>query len=454
MKRYNISLAFAALFMAVSCNTSDKRDDYVSLSMLSYTFSGTTTDTVMIGVSSSVEWNCESDSDQFIAEKAGRDSARIISAPNMTGDILSGNIVFTAGTASTGFRVDRLPRHFEGSFVDYPPMSGGCISRNGKFAGYVNTEQIDGKYVYTAFRINLETGEIIEVQGIDQNGNHKEMSAISDDGRLYVVRSYNTYVFYDGEEIDMFVPEGYRGPIVESISADGSVLVGYLSDSQNLYQPVKWTSFGAECELLERPDDNAGGTGVYPGSMARGCSADGSVVYGSEWKFYGLIYWRDGRMFNPGIDYADISYDDKGSPLVGRIKMGPDVMKISPNGKYIAASYIVQADYAGEYPVLINTETGGMDFLEKVKGFAASAVTDDGLVFGYSPTFGMTTGCVLDFEGRKTIAISDWFKSEYGIHVGDDRIVMYHPCDNVFWGSKPVAGGTGMLYPDWHLVIK
>lgn len=454
-----------ALIAIISCKNDEVAiSDYVELSMLSYSFSDSGPDSVIVGVKSNVDWSAESDNEKYFpVEKVGEDSLIIRSIPTENGSSVRGAISFVAGTAKAVFNADRLQKYFKGNLMDYETTSRGAVSLSGKYAAYIY-EYMDesGRFASAGYKINLETRDMesLEIPPLDEYYRYNEISGISDDGQTIMFTNNEnaiTDIYRNGEKLTLSTPEGSLYPNVNGMSADGTIFVGTVR-MQGTYIPVKWADSGAEYELLENPEQSAGGDGTWPGTIPRGCSADGSVIYGSEWRHQGLVYWKDGVLHNLGVEYGKCVQDPNNEYkyYISRIVQYSDNNRISPNGKYIASSYI---DFDSEYqetecPVLINTETGEVDFLTEVPMAAGTAVTDDGLMFGGTPTLGISYGLVFDFEARTSIPISDWFLENKGLVIEDNRIVCKIPNDKVYFGYRMQAGGTGPIYPYWHLVIE
>lgn len=457
MRKLTYILAVLTSFVFAACTTEYITEDYIELSRSSYSFRQK--DSVAIVVSSNTQWTAvSSDEAHFQTEQKGEDTLIVRAFPDESGMSVSGTVTFTAGTVSKMLEVEILQEHFCGSFVDYPPLSRGAISPSGKFAAYLE-EKMDGSK--EAFRFNLETGASEEIAIPQSKYSFDGVLAISDDGSTIIFEDNMnavSEVYRDGKLLTLALPEGGKNPTPQAMSADGTVFVGYYREGEppyNYCRPIKWTDSGADYVLLDYPTESVGGDDVGSGVMARGCSADGSVIYGSEWRSMGLVFWKDEVLYNPGIDYGKFETDPNNpyKVYVSRIVLYSDVRKVSPNGKYIAASYIYfdEDHYEHECPVLIDTENYEVQILKEVDNSTALSVTDDGIVFGGTPTYGMSNGIVIDFDGKKSIPVSEWFMSEKGIVMDDNRFVYYSPDPNTYFGNKRVDNG---IYPNWHLVIE
>lgn len=195
-----------------------------------------------------------------------------------------------------------------------------------------------------------------DLEGWDQ------VTAISGDGRYIAYQDVSgslTMLRVDDQEVEIKLPEGYRTPRIQYISNDGSIMVGYCRSLTAIdgWKPtvsVKWTN--GEPEILESPDHNIWGDKFTLDVMARGSSSDGSVIYGSEWTDFGVIYWKNGEAYFSGYEFADKSTNRT-------IITEADRSNVNPNGKYIGCS---EAEiYTGSFPVktpaVINTERNELD---------------------------------------------------------------------------------------------
>lgn len=455
MRRLTYVFAVLTSLVFAACTTEYITEDYIEISRSSYSFRQK--DSVAIVVNSNTQWTAvSSDETHFQTEQKGEDTLIVRAFPDELGMSVSGTVTFTAGAASKMLEVEILQEHFSGSFVDYPILSRGAISPSGKYAAYLEEKSYDSR---KAVRYNLENGASEEMVVPQSQKMFDGVLAISDDGRTVIFednQNATSEVYRDGELLNLAIPEGGKNPTPQAMSADGTIFVGwYRAPERPFNRPVKWTNSGAEYELLDYPTESIAETGVGNGVMARGCSADGSVIYGSEWRAQGLLFWKDGELYNPGIDYGKLEFDENNpyKAYVSRIVLYSDVRKISPNGKYLAASYIYfdEDHYEHECPVLIDTENYEVQILKELDNTTALTVTDDGIVFGGTPTYGASQGLIIDFDAKKSIPISEWFMSNKGIVVEDNRFIYYSPDPNIYFGCKRVDNG---MYPNWHLVIE
>ena len=453
-----ISIALVAGLLLSSCNKDNAGSGYLNLSVNGYTFGWSGGDTLRVEVMTNAgEWTAEPDSPAIKAEKDG-DEAVITMQPNETSEYVSGTVTFTAGGLTRELYVDQMPKMYDGMFKDFPLTDGDiAMSRNGKYIGYITqTLQSDDTYKYESWLLDTETGEVKVLEEPPYAGagetNYNGIRCLSDDARFIVFQNDGEAVYamtIDGEPYDIKVPDGYHSPGVEQMSADGSVWVGYIKkEGGPLYVPCKWVD--GEPEVLEYPEILIDGvTPTYNGTMARGCSDDGSVIYGSEWTSFLMLYWVDDELVNIGYDNGELINE---SDSVNGLHTESQNTSMSPDGRYVGCKYGL-GSMSGAVPALIDTQTGRyytMDFDGTVL-----TIGPDGTVFGASPSFGVSQGLVLDFENNTSVALEDWLYQEYGVNIGSGRMVNKVSTDgNVLFGYRISAGAMGASYSYWFIRLK
>lgn len=158
------------------------------------------------------------------------------------------------------------------------------------------------------------------------------------------------------------------GSFAKAISADGNVIAGYFNTHNGAYlTPCMWTKGGGgdyTLTLLPMPDGAKGGQ-----TMA--VSADGSVVGGyvrlADSSKYPAL-WKDGECII--IDYAKFGLED-GSYSI-------DLSGMSANGRFITVSveggygyvYDVEKDEAHSLPIIDYIYSSFGDILSDISGFA------------------------------------------------------------------------------------
>jgi len=195
----------------------------------------------------------------------------------------------------------------------------------------------------------------------------------------------------NGELSYLQAPETAFGSSAWAVSEDGEVAVGYYFDANYKTQPCYWDATG-NYHNLPVPTENEVGFEV-DGAAARWMSADGSVVLGYLVDNFGtwpLTLWRrqGGEYVCDPIckDYFEDDYQ-KGKPYMVFGSNG-NAMAISANGKWIAFS--VQAEYDPfnwdvepdpAKGARMNLDTKKMELVEDV--FIMSAISNNGTVLAY-----------------------------------------------------------------------
>lgn len=461
-----IAAAFSALTLTAAC-TETVMKDQIYLSHSSFTFKAQG-ETVEVKVDANTDWSVSGQPEWITVADQSDTSIFITAAANDADQMRDGTVEFKAGSASKIFTVSQLGKSFTGKFVDINYASRVVFSRNGRFHAGIIQEYLSDGYSTMTYPVIVDsyTGELTKYDG-DQD--YTEVRAISDDGKVFSVslQSGGTVIFRDGQpsKVEM---SGYTWIGVEAMSSDGSVMVGYAQkQGEWSFVPVKWTDMQAE--ILEMPETNSWGEPLSNGAMARGCSEDGSVIYGSEWDNQGLIYWRDGKMFFPGKDEAEIKHViieswfgiEEGEALC-TVTKSAEPYCMSPDGHYIAAGYNDYKDNGDQpstplsYAAVIDTETGEVhyvksDLLNEITGIS---VDNDGICYGGSPAQGVSEGYAIDYRTSTVTPINEWMQTKYGIVVDMDRIVLGVSADgNIINGWKVLPSLLGVQYLGWYYIV-
>lgn len=448
----------AACLLAAICLTSCQEEvmdapSYIYPEYSSYSF-GSMPDTVSILIESNVDWTADRDAGWLLAEKTvdedGRQWLTVSVLENEEIEPRTASVILSAGTVSVNITFMQNGASFTGLFEylsEYPYTYGVISSQNVKYV--IGMKDADAEGYYIPEIINVETGERRELEATNE---YDYAVAVSDEGDDYILNSrrYGGYAVYvDDQLVELTAPEGYKisGAAVEGMSGDGRVIVGalYSEESGTGRFPCKWVD--GVCEILERPDSSAYGTptGAY-GTLARDCSADGSVIYGTEWSSssFALCFWRDGEMFYPGGDYAEMN-----GYLADRICKTAEYGGLSPNGKWLAARF-----ENGTYPVIINTDTYEVNILKDISSdMTGMTCSDDGLLFAASPSMGCTSGHVIDPVAGTCVSTQEYFKTEYGLNLSSGLIISKVSDDKTRYFGYQAGYGTGGLFSVTYLYL-
>lgn len=473
MKKYLLLLLGSLITTAC---TEEQNFDQIYLSRSSYAFDAAG-GSVTIEVSSNTTWNAEKDADWLtLGIDAEQTLVTVTATPNTTDKARTALVTFTAGAAEARqISFTQQNETFAGRFADlYDLQSMPVFSCNGKFFGSLVTEGYleDGNTAIKApVILNAVTGERRQLEGSSE---YSGLRAVSDDGQVIAINvgsSGGTLIIRGEEQITPEV-EGHRGARVEALSTDGSVWVGYAQNTTTrAYAPIKWVN--GTPEILPVPEMNMRGTALRNGGMARGCSADGSVIYGSEWDSQGMIYWKDGELHYPAQETAEIKKILMSNMITGTlievdvtsyIRKTAEPYCISPNGRYIGASfhdYMSNGDDAPAseivYPVLVDTQTGEshiMKFATVTKSAMGMTADNDGYCYGNSTDTGEAHGWVYDYRGPTMTPVNEWMQSRYGVVVDQNRYILTVSGDGNIIGGWCIekSNKTGTVYMGWYYV--
>lgn len=437
---FSIIYLFLVAFCCISCNENMKMEDYLDLSISSYVFRNDGNDSVAVRVYTNLdEWTVDTDCDYLSISKIGTDSVVIKSAANESEQERNASVIFSSGDIKTVMEVVQMPKTFNGVFKHLPITSRGAMSRNGKWYVYVDVSLIDNEWVPKAYKIDLKNDVTTEID-LPQNPNssyYNSVYAVSDDGESIIFADeggYDSDIYCNGNLIPLSIPSGYTSKYLTNFSSDATIAVGSCKMGDRWY-PFKWVN--GEPVALEYPETDLFGKTAGFHVYVRGCSADGSVIYGSEWRHKGVMYWKNEKLFNIGMDNSEIVVTERGQKYVSIMMLTAVKWAISPDGKYIGATYRKydsNATYV-DYPVRINTEMGIYEVMESCPDCGAQMASDNGLIFGATPTTLSSYGCVYDIDNDVMLTLSDWMSENNGF-------IMSTPfwCNNMSYDMKSFSG--------------
>ncbi len=470
MKRLNklkILAAFSiGLLLSAAC--SDEKSDYINLSSNSYTFDSKGKETLEINIDAGKAWSVEM-SEEWILEKE-RDGNKIVIGveSSKSNTIRSAKISFISGEAKETFTVSQLGSNASFAMMDNNILVG-VMSPNGKYVSAVRGAIVNGAYQYTPYYIATETGQRTEKKVLTTQ--HAMASAISDEGLLVLSdeTSLNSQYYDANDELKKFpVPADFAQAVIEATSADGRICVGYARNIKEAkYYPIKWVDF--QYELLELPATTLTGLEVEEGALARGCSADGSIIYGSVWDDFAAVYWKDGKVHyvsQDKINVHDIVINHGFGDMVQKVADRPIFTaakdRISPNGKYMALEFVKviaenKTEKAISSPGIFDIETGETFILTEIptkfKDGTGMTVSDNGLLSFGCPAMGTTNGFLYNRQTGKTISAKEFIEQEYGFSISAEETIVNKITNDgkSILGSTVLAGGSIIQY--WYLNI-
>ena len=455
-----LSFFAAAVILLAGCTQAPK-NEYVKLSDAACTFRAADNLPQTVRVNASGSWTAESGASWLTVEQQA-DALVLTVADNDTDYDRSTEILIASGRAEASISVSQLAADSNIARLRVlKTFSGGTVmSKSGRYVGGIISElQPDESYCYYPVIIDLQTDEWTKT-GPFPSALYMLLRpyAISDQGLFFCFNAQDGSspgIDLQGNVIMPKQVEGFKlNPHVQGISEDGRIWVGYNQtgdyDNNNLFHPVKWVD--GVPELLPMPETSLRGVPFINGCMARGCSADGSVIYGSTWDNldFGMLYWKDGKVDWVGSDVREtqtVQIDNGiGETIDYRLVNGmiatAEYTKISPNGRWIAGAYRTEKlagnDIARtQYPAFFNTETRTTTVFDEYVGYVALHVTDEGLGMIGLQGLGVTSGSVVDVKSKTLLgSMSEWIQERYGIYVSGGVLTYVTP------DAKSVFGYT------------
>ena len=489
MKRILSGGIAAAMFLLSSlsgCVKTEETFHYVKLSQVACSFDGDGNTPLAITVETSpAPYEITPGDTRVKAEKREEDNTLILTvADNDTGAERSTVIIVTAGSASREITVQQLTR--DNRIARYRKLDtfssmGGAMSPSGKYVGGFS-EQVDENdmWYFTPIIIDTETGEKHEFGPYPQSLYAlSQANAITDQGLLFISDGYNGGQLAIDTSGEIFIPEapaGYRfRPEIQATSADGKYWVGFAQNASGrnggLTHPLLWID-GVPHEL-PMLDLNYRDEVIWVGVMARGISADGSIIYGTSWENsdFGMLYWKNNganiekpqwvgkdvretatvRMSNNGIEYD--------YTCVNGIICQAWNTQVSPSGKWIAGRYRKEFDpetkqeiETEEYAAFYNTETEKTIIVEDYGASGGKFVTDDGIAFITLGTFGVSVGKVYDLNtGTDLGSTQDWIYDNYGIVIPAGYVNYISADGKYVFGTALHESALGKSFLSWYV---
>lgn len=462
--------------------------DFIALSENAYTFDASGNDKLTVNIDANAKWDVDFDAEWLDVERLTEKSIIITALSNSETSMRSAELLFTSGVAKTKIAIQQAgfsPTFAKLTRLDY--LNGGAIcSPNGKYLGGVMYEADETGSItyYSAVRINMETGksEILE----SRLTGTISARAISDNGILICghISGYSYSYGVNGSRMTTQLPSGYRNPNAFDISSDGSIMVGYAqSTTTYTYLPCKWVN--GEFEELPRPAmDILGEVANTIVIYARGCSPDGSIIYGSGSNTYQAVYWKDGKVEWVAKDIARkmriivrsyhwmFGWQEVETDVTEQAKMQATNYAISRNGKYLVGvidqyDTTVTPSVAVPHPFVFNTETQTATIVRDFPnncpyGGLGLAVSNDGIVSytTYEPQSNgaviinfSSEGFVYDINSGTSMRTKDYIKQEHGISFEENNAYIYRYCldRNLIFGTTRQQTSMGFTYPAWTM---
>lgn len=470
------------LLAVTGCKTTKTERHFIYLSDNVVTFQYTGNNVQTITVESNPEWTSESYVNWLTVDNV--DGNAVITVQDNTGDIeRNATVTLHAGQAQAQITViqlgdDSLPMKYDELYE----LHSAAISPSGTWIGgyYSVPDPSTGLSMAYMVFIEVATGDRTEFGPYPESIMlPTSVNAVSDLGNMYLYCN-GGMMGISKDEQNYFIPNfsGHESSAVQiSQFVEGSEdWAGYVQDGSTdyMYTPVVCRDGVIEelplTELSFREQPHS------TGAMARGISADGSIIYGSTWENFdmGAIYWdREGVCHfigeetdiygNPGprevteIQRPDGMGGTEPYKIVNGATMAAETYNISPSGTWIACTWRTETpgDENNEtineanYPCFFNTETKQTFVLTEFGDGAGLSVTDDGIGFIGSPSSATSMTTVWDIEANQSLgSFNEWLQANYGINYGGGYVMYARPDRNFFWGAR---NATAIHTPNWYV---
>ena len=471
----HISLLLLFLWVGVSCSENKiVEQEFLELSLTSYTFNAKNAEDLVIKVNASPQWNTSLDhAAWFTVIERGEDYMVIHAEENTSIAPRASVLEVKSGIYTKYISISQLGKRdpFD-QYVTFPQFQQTALSPDGKYLAGVliqalsNTEQ-----VYNLFRIDLTTGDQIQ---IENTRNYINLHMIANTGLIVGDKAgVGGYYTPEGEWNNLeLTPEG-RKAFVTGVSADGQQIVGSIL-VKNKYQPAVWKN--GDVTFLPLPEKDLFDKPLAEGVMAGGCSVDGSVIYGFTSSTKVLMYWKEGEVYYAGSDIFKLGEVEKPGP--GGIGQGIIVPHmdclhtrlygygISPNGRYLAA-FLSEADENKKeslYPAIYDIQeqktfvVRDLANLDNTIEGEAIGVTNDRDIFynqfevlnEFPPIKFPVYGYAYYNKEQKSVSVSEYLKKETGMSFLSKNFMMqyYSAEGKTYYGmiSRPSLKGRTMTY--------
>ena len=416
-------LPLLLLVTATGCTQPTEEVHYIKVDMIACSFQGTDAVPVRITISSNPgPWSAEPSASWIRITEQTEEGIVLTADDNPASTEREGEITVTAGEMTKTIRVTQtgdtfVPARYD-VFRDY--TMGAVISPNGRYtAGFIGVpdENATDHWLLQVVITDLESGEqYLPAPFLDSLYPLYDPCAITDSGTAFFHCEDGRIIGFSisGDITVLDNVPGAGKPWLSQVASDESgVWVGWCSGGSTVYSPVKWTD--GHPEILPLPETTFRGAAWNAGAMARGCSLDGSIIYGTAWEGLdsGLIWWdREGTPRWVGdkvrklksvkiYDTATGTYTDY--TLVDGIVGSSDPYYMSPSGKWIAGTYRTEELAENETdviytscPAFYDTETDEVHIFSEYEGAVGMTVTDEGLgVIGMNGASGIISHTVM-----------------------------------------------------------
>ena len=469
-----LTLLACAIGLLAGC-TKNESPDWVDVDKVTVTLDAAGETAVIIAVESSTSWTA-TPSASWVQVAVEATTLSVTAEPNEAVADRTADLVIQAGSANITIKVVQVRCETQTAYYrSMTDMQGATISPSGKFVG-AYTARVDkgGQIEWEVYLIDLATNEKKLLATLPYSLYQFDgVRAVTDEGIVLMDHDMIQTVLMKEGEADYMLPgfedvEDIR--IAATSAGDGSVWVGYATGPTGMV-PVKYVH--GVPERMEMPKTNFRGQEVG-NVVVRGCSADGSMAYGSTWDNldFGMLYWdKDGHVHWAGEDIYQVEPTEMIGPmgepytdyLVTGLQVQAEAFNMSPNGRYIGGLYYKEEVNADRTDVVItqiaavyDTEEHKTIILSDYSGYGGvTAVTDDGLalISQSMQSYYCQTDVVNLATGENLGDGIDYVMDKFGLVLPASHGLTYLPIGGqAAFGEEAAPGNNLMWY--WYVVAR
>ena len=476
------ALLLPLLAILGGCTTSE--EDYIKVNMTTCSFRGLDASPVTIQVNAEPkQWKAEV-SGTWIKIVEQTETTLVLNVDDNTDtEERTGEVTLTAGKAMQTIRVVQIAEHvLQSSYRTYDDYTmGAVVSPNGRYVGGF-TAQWDSDVQAIVMQVNIVDLRNDKVHLLTPFSsslyNLYDPCAITDNGDVFFHCEDGRIVMFNLSDDAVVLNDvpGAKKPWISQVGSDESgVWVGWAAGGKTVYTPVKWTN--GEAKILPLPEKTFRENKDWlQGGMARGCSHDGKIVYGTTWEGLDsfLMWWDENdnvRWVSEDLhqvtrvqilDPNSQTYFD--ANLVNGVKGSSNSHNISPSGRWIAGMYCIEKLSENKIDIEITSCPAFYDTVnDKTYTFpeyhdaCGMTVTDDVIVIiGLNAATGIMTGtCMIDIEnGTDLGSTTSWIMNTLGISVPADSYVQYITPDKQVVFGYDLNGQGGEAMRMWTVAPK
>ncbi len=442
-----VVLALVATLVVACQSGVDAVQSYINLSDSTISFGANPVGDFKIAVDASGEWTYTISGDWLSEVSSDETGLTIQAESNGSSSMRSATITFSCGSMESKVLVYQNSVSANVNLELNSLFTDGAVSPSGEFVA--GMAAYDDSYAKPTL-INTLTGEVLKYPVMS---NEYVVTCVDDSGQIFIVSGAmisGYHIEYGGTAEEILVPDEMKSGGVNGVSADGTIWVGFACPTTGGWEPMRWVN--GVPELLPRDVNNSVGQTMWYGCAARGCSADGSIIYGNYLDYQDAIYWDANlEMHFVAPELLVRGEYDNGSGTVAYTRIAgasinADSHVISQNGKYLAFKFEDQSSgFTSVTPAYLNLETGAYYLFEEHSGKAIVTIGDDGSLF-FTPymSYGPTT--VVTPQGEEIDGM-DWVEQNYGLIIEDSRAILQVSQNGNLFGFK----GYDSSYLAWWL---